>query len=392
MYTMDNEKAKDGKEQKVNILYVSNQRRMLGGAERIIRDLIDHLDRSQFTPFFASIYDEELASMVKQSGVNFIKLNEFRRTNPLPYIFSQFQLTLFLLKNKINIVHNNQCQDAFYSWLPGRLTNTKMIIHHRDSSQFTKTDLFFINHVDCNICMSSWQNENYLNNKAILVYEGIDLDKVPIVLEDHQIDPIDRTQQGLVVGLAGRISPIKGQLNFINAAKIVLDEKPDTQFLIIGDTKSGYYDDYYMQLLNQIDVLGISGKVIFKGFTKNIHEIYPRLDISVVPSLREPFGMVLIEAMAFSKPVIATNVGGPLDIVTDQTGILVPVNDPDALAAAILKLIHDPQTRESMGKAGRKRVESFFTIERTLSKLYAIYVGLLSGNTREQTCRTIIQQ
>lgn len=361
----------------INVLYVSNQKRLLGGAERIMHDLITHIDRSKVTPFFASTYDEELALLIKQSDVSYLKLSEFHRSNPLPYFYSQLQLILFLLKNRIQIVHNNQCQDAFYSWLPAVATNTRTIIHHRDSSPFTSRDLFFINHVDCNLCMSNWQNEHFLDNRAILVHEGIDLARIPIQLNDHQTQLVNKTRKELVIGMAGRIAPIKGHHTFIAAARIVLDQEPETRFVIVGDTNSGYYADYYQQLIDLIDSLGMCERVIFQGFMRNPEEIYPQMDVFVVPSLREPFGMVLLEAMAFSKPVVATNIGGPQDIVTDQTGILVPVNDPAALGAAILRLIHDQQLRKDMGNAGRERVETYFTMEKSLARLYEIYDDLL---------------
>lgn len=376
---------------KINVLYVSNQKRLLGGAERIMRDLIAAIDRSRVTPFFASIYDEELASLIKQSGVSYLKLGEFRRSNPLHYLYSQLQLIYFILKNRIQIIHNNQCQDVFYSWLPAVLTNTRIIIHHRDSSPLTARDVFFINHVDCNLCMSSWQNEHFLENRAILVHEGVDLARIPIQPNGYRTKPANPAKGAVVVGLAGRIAPIKGHHIFVEAARIVLDQEPDTRFVIVGDTTSGYFADYYQQLKSRIDTLGMRECVIFQGFMRNPDEIYPQMDISVVPSLREPFGMVMLEAMAFSKPVVATNVGGPLDIVTDKTGILVPVNDPAALAAAILRLVRDPYLREKMGNAGRDRIETHFTMEKSLARLYEIYDDLLCRNTEVSQCEETVR-
>ena len=374
---MNEMKSMISKGRKINILYLSNLSKFHGGAQKSICELISHLDRSKINPYFVSIYDGEVAKFIKNLGVPYLKINEFRRKNPFPYIISQIQLINLLLRNRISIIHNNQCQDAFYTWLPAFLTNTKMIIHHRDSRALSRMDRFLVNRADCNISISSWQNDKVLNNKAIVIHNGVDLDKIDQQIEEDSTKTFNGAKISLLVGLVARIAPIKGQHIFIEAAKIVLEKHPDVQFNIYGDINTGLYNDYYLGLINKIKELGLSNKLIFRGYTNNIGDIYPQLDISVVPSLREPFGRVIIESMAFGKPVIATNIGGPLDIVTDQTGILVPVNDPLSLANAILFLADNPAIKASMGKAGRERVENYFTISMTLSKIYDVYKGLL---------------
>lgn len=350
---------------------------MAGGSERCLCDLLNNLDRSRFTPYFASIYDGEMATYIRNLGIRFLKLNEFRRGNPLPYIYSQYLLTRFIRKNNIKIIHNNQCRDTFYSWLPAKLANAKIIIHHRDSRKLNKVDKFFMNHVDTNICISTWQNANLLSLKATLVHDGIDLRKISSNMVDRNAKPSGSYQNPITVGLVGRIQDNKGQHLFLDAAKIVKETDEKVKFVIIGDTNSGYYKEYYQSLLNQIEDLKLREYVSFEGFIDDLAGIYSKLDISVVTSSREAFGMVVIEAMAFSKPVITTNSGGPADIVTDETGILVPVNDPESLANAILLLMHHPETRKTMGQAGNKRVKQFFTIEKTLGKIYDVYDELL---------------
>lgn len=373
---MKGTKSKSTKNQRINVLYITNKERFHGGVQKILCHLMEHLDRSRVKPYFISVYDGEVTEYIRNLGVPFLKINGFKRSNPIPFIYSQIQLIYLILKKKINIIHNNQCEDTFYTWLPAFLTNTKIIIHHRDGN-VSRMGKFFLNHVDCNICMSNWQNEKFLNNKAVLIHEGVELQNIRQHIEDAKAKPTMEVKKQLVVGLVGRIAPMKGQDTFINAAKIVLDRMPDIRFFMYGEINSGYYQDYYLELLNMIKKYKIGDKVLFRGFVNKEEDIYSELDISVVPSLFEPFGMVIIEAMAFGKPVIATNVAGPLDIVTEQTGILVPVNDPSALADAILFLADNPEVRNNMGKSGRERVEKHFAIEGTLSKIYDVYENLL---------------
>ena len=94
----------------------------------------------------------------------------------------------------------------------------------------------------------------------------------------------------------------------------------------------------------------------------------------VLPSKDEPFGIVLVEAMAAGKPVVATRTGGPLDIVEEGvTGLLVEAGDDKQLADAILELLGDPERAAAMGQAGRKRAEEHFDISRVVRQLYEVY-------------------
>ncbi len=285
-------------------------------------------------------------------------------------IFLQtIELIKFLSNNRIQIIHNNRCADTRYSWLAGKITRIPIIIHHRDS-KFFRLDNFLMKHVDRNICISTWQKDSFVGSSAMVIHNGIELDKFPSVC----IDP-PQTHK-IEVGLVGRISPIKGQDVFIKAAEIVLKSKNNIIFKIIGDIDSPFYGEYKDYIRALVKEAGLEGFVIFTGYANDVVSTIQHLDISVVPSLREPFGRVIIESMACAKPVVATNVGGALDIITKETGLLFPVNDHEALAEALIYLIENPKVREEMGKAGRERVAKNFTIENTLGKVYNVYSEL----------------
>ena len=107
------------------------------------------------------------------------------------------------------------------------------------------------------------------------------------------------------------------------------------------------------------------------------------LDILVQPSRRETFGRTLIEAMATRKPVIASRVGGMPEVVTDQeSGLLVPEDDPQKLAAAMIALLQDPARARQMGEVGRRRVEQFFSLERRTSAVASICATVADGEDR----------
>jgi glycosyltransferase involved in cell wall biosynthesis len=158
----------------------------------------------------------------------------------------------------------------------------------------------------------------------------------------------------------------------------VLKARDDVKFLIVGDDP-GPAGEFRNQLQEMVESLGLEQKVIFLGWCKDIPGVMAQLDGVVHASTApEPFGLVVIEAMAMGKPVIATNAGGIPEIVEDgQTGLLIPLKDSTAMAEAILKLLNDDPLALRFGQAGRKRVEEHFDIRSNVAKVEKVYRELL---------------
>ncbi len=120
--------------------------------------------------------------------------------------------------------------------------------------------------------------------------------------------------------------------------------------------------------------LTLDGVVKIVGFKEDAHSWIHASDVFVLPSLAEPFGLVLLEAMALGRPVIATNAGGPKEIVVDgQTGLLVPPRNPELLATAMVRILSDEQERTAMGQNARKRYLEHFTAERMARETIQVY-------------------
>lgn len=351
----------------MRVLYVSNQRRFLGGAERSLYELLKNLDRSRVQPFFASVYEEEVCSAIRNLGIPFLKLSPFTFQKPYSLLPNTFSLIRFIRENHIDFIHNNQCVDVYYTLLAGKLARVPVIIHHRDSKYY-RPDRLIMRFADVQISISSWQNRSFLNNQGILIHNGIELERFPDkpVGESFASDTVR-------VGILGRIAPIKGQDVFIQAAQEVLKYTQKAHFKIIGDIDGEGYPDFKASLRKMVEDNNLSPWIEFAGYIPDPVAALSQVDISVCASRRDAFGRVAIESMACFKPVIATANGGFLDIVTEETGILIPVDDPSALASAILRLINDADLRRRMGIAGRRRVEEHFTIQRTLEKIYFVY-------------------
>ena len=181
-----------------------------------------------------------------------------------------------------------------------------------------------------------------------------------------------------VVALVGRIARWKGQDVYVRAAARVLEKFPDARFQVVGAPLFGE-DDYEAEVRALARTLGIGGAVEFTGFRDDAKALIGRLDVLVHASVTpEPFGQVVVEGMAAGRPVVATRGGGVAEIVVDgQTGHLVTMGDPGAMADAICDLLGDPARAAAMGEAGRRRVLEHFTIDHSVRAVRAVYDELL---------------
>ena len=171
-----------------------------------------------------------------------------------------------------------------------------------------------------------------------------------------------------LVVCAARLEREKDIASLIQAMKIVQEAVPDARCLIAGD---GSQKD---ELQRQIEALGLSESVTLLGFCADAASLMAAADLFVLPSLAEPFGLVLLEAMALGRPVIATRAGGPLEIVVDgETGFLVAPSSPDALAEAVQRLLADPAACLRLGENGRARFQNLFTAARMAEATLAVY-------------------
>ncbi|MFQ5946012.1 MAG: glycosyltransferase, partial [Anaerolineae bacterium] len=172
----------------------------------------------------------------------------------------------------------------------------------------------------------------------------------------------------------GRFVAYKGYHHLLEAAGIVRETHPSVHWLLVG------HGELRGDLEQQCRRLGLERVVHFIGWADRIAEHLALSDLFVLPSLGEHFGRVLLEAMAMERAVVATNAGGVPEIVLDeQTGILVPPADPAAMAAAVISLVEDPARAARLGEAGRRRVESEFTLARHVDATETLYASLLDG-------------
>jgi glycosyltransferase involved in cell wall biosynthesis len=183
-----------------------------------------------------------------------------------------------------------------------------------------------------------------------------------------------------VVLLPGRLSRYKGQLELVEAMPMILTASPDAHFVFAGYDSSELGDlsvpgcSTVRQVLERRAAeLGISRRAHFVGATRAMAELYAAADVVAVPSWAEPFGLVVVEAMAAARPVVGTDAGAIPELIgAEETGLLIPPRDPVALAAAVTRLLGDPALRARLGKAARERADSAFTIDRYCEEIQRV--------------------
>ena len=170
------------------------------------------------------------------------------------------------------------------------------------------------------------------------------------------------------LGVVARLEAEKGHPTLLDAWPAVVTAVPEARLLVVGEGSR------LEALVAQAEMLGISASVVFTGRRDDIPAVTKALDVAVLPSYREAQGLTILEAMALSRPVVASNVGGIPEMVEDGvTGLLVPPHDPAALAAAIVRLLTDHPYADTLARAGHDLVHDRFCLELMVHGVEAIY-------------------
>jgi glycosyltransferase involved in cell wall biosynthesis len=352
--------------------------RALGGAEHSLLALLRTLDRERY-PILLGAPPGPLAGAAEALGVPVvgIHLEKLRTRNPFRTLGRARRgiaaLRRLVAEHGIDIVHANTLRTAFYAACAGR----RVLWHVRDYDMPALARRFLLRRCTVAVAPSRFIAEALgPSPKVRIVPNGLELSPVPSEAERRAF----REEVGLppacpVVGCMGRIRPWKGQAHFLDAAARVAPRMPDVRFLVVGATL--FPDpgrDYEAELRQRAADLGIADRVAFCGQRDDPLVALAAMDVVANCSRDEPFGRVLLEAMACRRPVVAFRSGAVPEIVADGgTGILVPYADTAALAEAMLGMLADPDRAGALGEAGRQRVAERFSLAASTRGIEAVY-------------------
>jgi glycosyltransferase involved in cell wall biosynthesis len=372
----------------------------VGGSDVALLRLVERLDRAVYRPLVVLPADGPLVELLRSAGaeVSFLPMMQLRAL-PSPAYQGRYlarfwptvwRLARLLRRERVELVHSNSLYvlyGAWASWLAGRphVWHVREIPSLPGPAMFLLTTLVLALSARV-ILMSDAVGEalGRRHRRLRVIPDGIDIDRFRPGRDGSAI----RSEQGIepgtpLVGFVARLDPWKGAHIFVRAAAEVVSRRPQTRFLVCGGELPGHAA-YARDLKGLAATLGLDGGIIFTDWRYTlgrIPEVMAGLDLLVHASVQpEPFGLVLIEAMATAKPVIASRAGGPVEIVADgRTGILVTPGDHRELAEAILSLLDDPGRARRLGQAGRRRVEERFSIDRHLESVQALYASILDA-------------
>ena len=365
------------------------------GASRSLLRLLSHVDRNKFLYYIVLPEHGPLEARLKELGeavfvqpkLSVISRQVFYSWRIFSFLFfipySVLQLWSFIIRHRIQIVHSNTGVIISPS-LAAKLSRRVHIWHIRDWFQEFKPiwkvySWYILWSSRFVICVSKAVASQFKQNSKIrVIYNGFSSIEFDI---DHKNRSREfREKQGLgddlVVGTVGRIKFLrKGQETFVRAAKLLLQNGAKVKFIIVGTAFPGN-EDHLIRLQALIEELNLKNDVILAGELADPRPAYAAMDVFVLPSGQpEPFGGVVLEAMAMGLPVVATNIGGSVEQVLDgATGYLVEPNNEVELAHRIQFLLEHPATRTTFGVAGQERVRSLFNLQKSVQEIEMLYI------------------
>ena len=359
------------------VLAISNHATFIGGGEHSYLDLISHLPKEY--PVIASLPSEDaLSKRIRACGISTVII-------PLPHInpacACQMVRSILEFRNvckaqNINLIYANGSRAAFYGGIAGRFCSIPVIWHCRISEPDPYLDFILkriVDHIVANSKATALRFPACLQPKIDVVYNGFDLKW----LRDEDIKrPAWINNDWLPILVVARVSRWKRH-DLILAAfeKIALTER-NTHLICVGE-KDHFETAWWDVLQEKTKCSHFSERIHWIGAASDVRPLYRAASMMVLSSINEPFGRVVIEAMASGVPVIATQSGGIPEIITHmQNGILVPENDVDAIVEAIMKILHDKSLEKRIAEEGLQHAE-LFSIDFHVEKMVNIFDNVM---------------
>lgn len=374
----------------------------VGGSDVSLVRLVEGLDRSRFHPIVALPSDGPLVARLESAGCavaivpRMMKLTSrkgygFLAGFALNYPVAVAALARLVKRERVDLVHTNTIHNLYGVGVT-QLARRPHVWHVREivwqSGPVRRLERALACLADRVVVTSNAVGTLFRDPAGALapnvrvVPNGVDVR----VFHPGAADPRVRADLGgtgdaPLVGVVCRLDPWKGVDVFLEAADRLHDIAPSMRFAVVGGAITGQ-EDHARDLERLASRLRLDDVVRFAGWRygpADMPDVFRALDVLVLPSRRpEPFGLVLLEAMASGLPVVATDQGGPREIcVPGETGLLVPPDDPAALAGAVRSLAADPERARAMGRAGRLRVEALYDQRVTVRRIEALYAELL---------------
>ena len=338
--------------------------------------------------------DDADARFVESQGVPFFPVKISRKISPTD-LFAIFKLYKFIKKNNFDVVNTHTAKAGFVGRTAAWLARSPLIIHtahglvvHENLSRLKKFIYKFLEKwigkkTDAFIVVTDKVGEELVKagiaekNKIHRIYNGIDLEKfaaVKNISRENLKQKFKISNNDFIIGTLSRLVSDKGLEDLISAFKIIREKNPKTKLVVAGD---GPLKNSLIQLAEN---LGIKNYVFFIGWQDDVPGTLALFDVFCLPTLREGFGYVFLEAQAAGIPVVATKIEPLTETMQDGiSALLVPTRSPEEIASAILKIIEDEQLKKTLIENGNKNVGERFNQKDQLNQITELYNKLLAS-------------
>lgn len=368
-YSKMHSRFKGGKR---SILFVSHLSDLSGAPVSLLL-LVKHLNKEKYHPVVALPCAGPITKRLDEAGINY----QYYKDSFIHRIFPSLKVFKMIRERQIHLVYLNTSV-SIWAAKAARSLKVPVISHIREDLRGpnnlvirSKIQLWS----DRIILISNWMKSFMTSKKAVVVHNSIDL----MDFNSLRPDIIKRQLniKGPSIAYVGTLEERKGVKYLIQAFPKIKTSFPQLKLLIVGSTLPGQ-----KSYVNKLKSIIKDPNLMFLGARNDVYDIMAACELLIVPSLSEAFGRVIIEAMACSKPVIATNVGGIPEIIEDgKTGIIIKPRSLAEIAKEATLLLKNRQKMDSMGLAARKRVEQYFTIERQVRRIEEILDEIIGNNT-----------
>lgn len=343
-------------------------------------------------------YEKDMIYLARQKGVNPIIISELgRQPRPIKDLIALWKIYNLIMRERPDIVHTHTAKAGVLGRIAAIFAGVRIRIHTFHGNIFEgyfnrlyvklfilieKILAYFTTSI---VVVSEEQKKEIVQHYKIAGSEKIKV--IPLGLELENFFSLEAPvgnlrreykirDDAIVVGIIGRLVSIKNHRMFLDAIRHLtnsLDNKFNIKYLIIGDGRERPALEEYMKNL------GLDGDVTFCGWREDMREVYSDLDIVALTSLNEGTPLSLIEALAAGKPVVATKVGGVVDVVEDGVnGYLVSSGDIEGFSQRLTTLIEDLHKRREFGFKGREMVRHKFSKERLIEDIKSLYEATVS--------------
>lgn len=398
----------------IRILYIDHYPDMAGG-QKSLATILRNLDRTKVEPYVVcdstqGSFTAKLESLdipVFKVGFNKydIRANRLKEgkiyKKPL-YLLRNIpnfvevvrEIAKIVKDNHIDIIYANTVKSALACSFVSRLGGVPLIYRAHNSRYYSNHG--WVDNIICHSAGRIFANSGYTaksletwSRKMEIICPPVDflemessLEQVGNIKEEYGIDSDTH-----IITQIGRLAPVKRHRDMIlSLSKVVRDYSGKVVLLCVGSDCDGPEQELKEELEELIEELGLSEKVIFTGYRKDVASILKHSDLLVVPSEFETFGIVLVEALYFGVPVVASRCGAIPEIVRDnETGYLFEPEDIDDLTNCIMKVLSNYDAAKELSLNGQEYVREKFAVGNILQKEYRIYLEIASQRNRTST-------